>query len=60
MKVWGYVLLILGALSFIGALMGGSSPVGGLFWTVLGVYLLSRAKKKEEEKKDKENWMKGN
>ena len=60
MKIWGYILLILGSLSFIGTLRGGTGSVGPLFWAVLGAYLISRAKKKEQEKADKDNWANGN
>lgn len=60
MKIFGWILLILGILATVGALAGGSSPVGGIFFIVLGAYLLSRAAKKAKEKQDKVKWLNKN
>lgn len=60
MKIFGWILLVLGFLATVGALGGGNSPVGGIFFIVLGAYLLSKAAKKAKEKQDKEKWLNKN
>ena len=65
MKIFGYVLVVLAILNFIIAFIAISSNApdaaarkfsGALMFGVLGAYLVHRAKQKEQEKKDKENW----
>lgn len=57
MKTWGWVLLIFGSLSFLGAIIvGKASPMGGMFFAALGAYLIHRAKQKKEEDKKKKEW----
>lgn len=56
MKTWGWVLSVFGALSLLGAMIGGSSPIGPLFWLGLGIYLIHRGKQKERDKKDMDEW----
>lgn len=56
MKTWGWILLVLGSLSFIGKLTAGSSPVGPLFWIGLGAYLIHRANQKAKEQEEKDHW----
>ena len=56
MKTWGWISAVLGVLSFIGALYGGSSPIGGLFFFVLGCYLIHRAKQNKQEQRQKDEW----
>lgn len=56
MKICGWVFLILGILSFIGALSAGRAPIGGAFWAVLGAYLIHRSKQKQEEARKKKEW----
>ncbi len=55
MKTAGYVILILGCISLLGTLLGGSGSLGPLFWIALGIFLLYRAKeKKSTEEKEAE------
>ncbi len=55
MKIAGYIILVLGCLSFLGALVGGTSPFGPFFWIALGIFLLYKAKeKKNAAEKDAE------
>lgn len=60
MKVLGWILLILGILSFIGAISQGHNVVGPAFFGGLGAYLLSRINKKKQEEQDKDKWANGN
>lgn len=60
MKVFGWILVVFGALSAVGALAGGTSPVGGIFFIVLGAYLLSRAAKKAKEQQERDKWLNKN
>ena len=57
MKVWGWILVIFVSFSVLGSIIGGSSPAG-VFFIVFGAYLLHRAKQKEIERKEKEEWSK--
>ena len=52
MKITGYIFLILGVLSFIGAASYGNSVVGPCFWIALGAYLIHKAKCKVEDNAD--------
>ena len=56
MKIAGWIVLVLGILSVVGRLVGGTSVVGCLLWTGLGAYLVQRGKTKEREQKEKEDW----
>ncbi|MBP5515469.1 MAG: hypothetical protein J6X86_00835 [Bacteroidales bacterium] len=61
MKVVGWICIALGALSLIGALSavanGHERNIGGpIVFIVLGIFLISRAKKKDQEKQDFDNW----
>lgn len=60
MKAGGIVLIVMGALSTIGALIGASqghqTSFGGLAFIVIGAFLLSRANKKKEEEEKKKEW----
>lgn len=49
MKIAGWICTILGALSLLGTLIGGNSPIGPLFWLGLGIFLLYRGYNKDEE-----------
>ena len=60
MRVFGWILLVLGLLSFIGCMMGGDSGIGPLLLIVLGTYLISRANKKRKEEEKKKKWVNGN
>lgn len=59
MKVGGWICLILGLLSFLGAALKGNSIIGPVFWIGLGVFLLHRAAQKKKDQKDEENWKNG-
>lgn len=50
MKTAGWIFLVLGILSFLGAAIGSSSVVGPCFWIALGAFLIYRGKAKEKEK----------
>ena len=49
MKTAGKVFLTLGILSFLGAVLGGSSVFGPCFFIALGAFLMYRANEKEED-----------
>lgn len=59
MRILGWILLILGILSFIGAASQGNSIIGPVFFGGLGAYLLSRVNKKKQEEHDKDKWING-
>lgn len=56
MKIWGYILAVFGGLSAIGACIGGISPVGGIFFLGLGIFLISRANQRKEREKEMKEW----
>lgn len=56
MKVAGWILLVIGILSIIGSFIGEHPSMGGLFWAVLGAYLIHRANQKKKEEEDKDKW----
>jgi len=57
MKIIGWVLIVIGSLSVLGAIIAGNvTPIGGLFWLLFGCYLLHRAKQKEKESDEKSKW----
>lgn len=56
MKIAGWIILVLGTLSFIGCIIGGSNPIGPTFWIALGIFLLYRANQKKKEKEEKDKW----
>lgn len=63
MRAGGWICIVLGALSLIGSLAavanGHTRNIGGPIVLIgLGIFFLSRAKKKEQEKKDFDNWRK--
>ncbi len=55
MRIWGWILLIFGIMSTMGALLAGHT-LGGMVWAVLGLYLLHRANQRDKEKEDKDKW----
>lgn len=70
MKIGGIILLVIGVLNFILNLIGlttnpefADQQVRMLFFgigmMVIGAFLIYRAKKKKEEDKDRDNWIKG-
>jgi uncharacterized membrane protein YbaN (DUF454 family) len=60
MKTIGIILVILGALSVLGAIIGAShgheTQFSGLVFVVLGAFLISRANKKIAEEQEKKQW----
>ena len=50
MKTAGWIFLILGIVSFLGAAIGSSSVVGPCFWIALGAFLIYKGNEKEKEK----------
>ena len=55
MKIAGYIIAPLGVLAFIGTLLGGHSPIGPLFWIVVGITLLILGYRKEKLPISREN-----
>lgn len=64
MKVLGWIFAVLGALYFIIGIIAasevpeaaGQKIIEGITIGVLGIFLISRAKKKEQEKVDQDKW----
>lgn len=60
MRTWGIVLIVFGSLSLLGALLAAANGAVGsggcIAFIVLGAYLVHRAKQKEEEKNQHDNW----
>ena len=54
MKTFGWICVVLGGLSFIGAASAGHNVFGPVFWLALGIALVYLANQKEEEKKKNE------
>lgn len=52
MKKAGWICLIIGVISFFGAVVKGNSATGPLFFTGLGVFLLYRANNKKSEQEN--------
>lgn len=63
MKIAGIIILVLGCISTFGGVMaaavGGRLNLSGLTFIVLGIFLISRAKKKKEEEEEKSKWEQG-
>ena len=60
MKIVGYIMALFGSFSLVLGLVGASQYMisGGIMWLVLGIFFISKANKKEQEKNDKEEWNK--
>ncbi|MFC2455693.1 MAG: hypothetical protein ACFNUM_07500 [Segatella salivae] len=56
MKIAGWIILVFGALSFLGCLIGGNSVFGPLVWIAIGAFCLYRAEQKKKDKDDKDKW----
>lgn len=56
MKLFGWICIVIGAFSFLGAAIKGHNVTGPTFWLGLGIFLVHRAKQKEQEQKDKNDW----
>ena len=63
MKIAGIILLVIGIISLLGAMVGASqghsTSMSGLVFVVLGIFLISRASIKKEEKEKKDQWVEG-
>ena len=57
MKTFGWICIVFGALSFLGAALKGHVVTGPVFFLGLGIFLVYRAQQKEQENKDKEDWL---
>lgn len=55
MKKAGWIILVFGSLSFLGAALKGNHVFGPTFWIALGLFLVHRGKAKEKEKKAAES-----
>lgn len=64
MKIAGIILLVIGALSTIGGILGtisGRDPnLAGLIFVVIGVFLIYRANQKKADAEKKKQWEQGN
>ena len=49
MKTAGWILIVIGALAFIGAASKGDSVFGPLFWIGIGIVLLYLKREREEK-----------
>ena len=59
MKIFGWILVIIGGLSLIGAVSAGDSAFGPLFCLGLGITLLCLAKQKKENEEENNQENKG-
>ena len=53
MKTAGWILIVIGALAFIGAASKGDSVFGPLFWIGIGIVMLYLKREREENDKEK-------
>ena len=60
MKIAGYIITVLGVLALIGTFVGGHNPIGPIIWISLGVFLIIRANKKQDDKEKFDQWNKPN
>lgn len=51
MKTTGIVFLVLGIISFLGGVLGGTGVFGPCFWIALGALLIYKGKERDEQKK---------
>lgn len=56
MKTFGYICIILGAVSLLGVIIAWLSPVGPLFWISLGIALVVIKNQKEKDNDSKDKW----
>ena len=54
MKITGWILVILGVLSFFGSALKGNSAIGPAFIIAIGAFLLYRVSHKEQESKQEQ------
>lgn len=53
MRTVGWICLVIGVLSFLGAALSGNSVFGPLFWIALGVFLLYRVNNRDDANEQK-------
>jgi len=58
MKTFAWICLVLGGLSFIGAILTENNPTGPTFWLGIGIFLMYRANQNQKNKEEKEKWNK--
>jgi len=61
MKVTGIILLVMGAFVMLGLIIGASqghsvSFTGPIIFIVVGAFLISRANKRKQEEKERNEW----
>lgn len=61
MRIFGIICIVLGSLSFLGALIGGHSVFGPVFWLALGIALviIANQKKDNNQRMDKQSTING-
>ena len=59
MKNFGWICIVIGSMSFMGAIVKGDKAVGPTFMLALGIYLLYRVNQKKKEFEKSERWRKG-
>lgn len=59
MKVAGWILLVIGCLSFFSNVINGNSLVGSTVFIALGAYFIHRANQKKEDEEKKKKWEDG-
>ena len=59
MKVFGIIASIMGGFGLVFGLVYASESVisSGIVWLVIGIYCISKANKKEQERKERDNWL---
>lgn len=66
MKAWGWVFVVIGSMSFVCMFLALASDYpersesllsNALMFGLLGAYMLSRAKKKDEDEHNRDKWM---
>lgn len=55
MKTFGWICIIIGGLSLLGAALKGHNALGPSFWLGLGIFLVYRANQKKEEQKNEQD-----
>lgn len=50
MKIFGWICIVIGGLSFLGAALNGSNITGPSFWIGLGIFLVYYVSKKTSAK----------
>ena len=59
MKIAGSIILAIGVLYSFGALMSGYNRPEGIFWIIIGGYLIWHANRKRQDEENKDKWLNG-